>query len=142
MRAADRLTVRPGGKAQGDPHQALLRRQWALEVQALEQRRQRVLAAAEMAAWALRQQWPSIEAVWLFGSAQSPGGFRRHSDLDLAVAGLPSGAEIAAMGLLEQLLDSALMAAGEAAIGIDVVRLEDLPPHWRQRICLRASLLA
>jgi predicted nucleotidyltransferase len=31
----------------------------------------------------LRRQWPQLEEVWLFGSAATPQGLRRHSDLDL-----------------------------------------------------------
>lgn len=125
-----------------DPHHAVLRQQWAREAEALEQRRQRLLAAAGVAACALKVRWSQLEAVWLFGSAATPGGFRRHSDLDLALAGLPAEAQIAALAVVEQQVDAALAAAGETGIAIDLVRLEDLEPHWQGRIRQRALRLA
>lgn len=124
-----------------DPHHATLREQWIVEAEALEQRRQRLLAAAGAAADALRQGWPQLEAVWLFGSTATAGSFRRHSDLDLALAGLPAEAHIAAMAVVERQVDAALAAAGEAGVAIDLVRLEDLEPHWQQRIRERACRL-
>jgi predicted nucleotidyltransferase len=119
-----------------------LRQQWAGEAEALEQRRQRLFAAAGVAACALKVRWSQLEAVWLFGSAATPGGFRRHSDLDLALAGLPAEAQIAALAVVEQQVDAALAAAGETGIAIDLVRLEDLEPHWQGRIRQRALRLA
>ena len=98
-----------------DPHHATLRQQWIVEAEALEQRRQRLLAAAGAAADALRQGWPQLEAVWLFGST--------------------------AMAVVERQVDAALAAAGEAGVAIDLVRLEDLEPHWQQRIRERACRL-
>jgi hypothetical protein len=68
------------------------------------------------------------------GVAPSLARFRRHSDLDLAVASLPPDCQIEELGLAEHLLDAALAAAGEDAIGADLVRLEALPPHWQGRI--------
>jgi len=124
-----------------DPRHALLRRQWAEESGRLEQRRQTLLLAAAAAARALRGQWPRLEAVWVFGSATEPAAFRRHSDLDLAVAGLPPEAHIAALGQVEQVVDAALARAGEAGLAIDLVRLEDLDPHWQDRIRQRALAL-
>ena len=124
-----------------DPHHAVLRQQWAEEAEALERRRQRLLDAAADAAHALQAAWPEIEAVWLFGSAATAQGLRRHSDLDLAVAGLPATAHTAALGVVEQVVDTALAAAAEAGTAIDLVRLEDLDPHWQQRIRQRALRL-
>jgi predicted nucleotidyltransferase len=124
-----------------DPHHAVLRHRWAAEAAALERRRQRLVAAAQEAARALRHCWPSVEAIWLFGSAAGPLGFRRHSDLDLALAGLPAEAQIPALALVEQLVDPALAAAGEAGIAIDLVRLDDLDPHWQARIRQRGLVL-
>ncbi len=98
-----------------DPHHAVLRQQWAEEAEALERRRQRLLDAAADAAQALQAAWPEIEAVWLFGSA--------------------------ALGVVEQVVDTALAAATEAGTAIDLVRLEDLAPHWQQRIRQRALRL-
>jgi predicted nucleotidyltransferase len=125
-----------------DPRHALLRRQWAEESERLEQRRQQLLAAAGAAALALRERWPDLEAVWLFGSAAGPGTLCHHSDLDLAVAGLPPEDQIAALGVVERVVDGALAAAGEAGLAIDLVRLEDLAPHWQARIRQRALPLS
>lgn len=124
-----------------DPHHAVLRRQWAAEVQALERRRRHLLAAAEEAAGGLKRRWPSLAGVWLFGSARSGPGFRRHSDLDLAVEGLAPADQSAALGLVEPVVDRAMEAAGEAGCSIDLVRLEDLAPHWRERILQRGQRL-
>ena len=124
-----------------DPHHAVLRQQWAEEAEALERRRQRLLDAAADAAHGLQAAWPEIEAVWLFGSAATAQALRRHSDLDLAVAGLPAAAHTAALGVVEQVVDTALAAAAEAGTAIDLVRLEDLDPHWQQRIRQRALRL-
>jgi predicted nucleotidyltransferase len=82
-----------------------------------------------------------LQGVWLFGSAQEPGSFQRHSDLDLAVEGLPAEAHGQALAVVEGIVDGALAAAGENGIAIDVVRSEDLPPHWRERLCQRARAL-
>jgi predicted nucleotidyltransferase len=82
-----------------------------------------------------------LQGVWLFGSAQEPGSFQRHSDLDLAVEGLPADAQGEALGVVEGIVDGALAAAGEGGIAIDVVRSEDLPPHWRERLRQRARAL-
>jgi hypothetical protein len=42
---------------------------------------------------------------------------------------------------VEQVVDTALAAAAEAGTAIDLVRLEDLDPHWQQRIRQRALRL-
>jgi hypothetical protein len=57
---------------------------------AVEERRQQLLVAAGLAAEALRERWPVLQGVWLFGSSLKAGCFRRHSDLDLVVEGLPA----------------------------------------------------
>ena len=124
-----------------DPHHAVLRRQWAQESQALERRRLCLQAAARTVALVLKERWPQLEDVWLFGSAATPKGLRRHSDLDLALAGLPAEAQIAALEMVEQQVDGTLAAAGEPGIAIDLVRLEDLEPHWQRRIRERAYRL-
>ena len=89
----------------------------------------RRLAVAAVAA--LQQLWPALAGIWLFGSLND-GRFSLTSDLDLAVAGLPADDLLAAMAVLEPLQDT---------IAIDLVRLEDLPPHWQQRIRARAEPL-
>ena len=121
-----------------DLHHQQLERHWAEEQRQLERRRQVLMEAAAAAARALRERWPMLQGVWVFGSAQEPGSFQRHSDLDLAVEGLPADARGEALGVVEGIVDGALAAAGEAGIAIDVVRSEDLPPHWRERLRQRA----
>ena len=61
---------------------------FAADRERLEQRRQMGLNQAAAAAQELRQTWPSIRAVHLFGSIPD-ARFRDHSDLDLLVEGLP-----------------------------------------------------
>jgi predicted nucleotidyltransferase len=103
----------------------------AREQEACTARLQRALPAASRCAAALQRRWPSIRAVWLFGSAVG-GNFGLDSDIDLAVEGLPQ----------LDLLDA--MATAEAAaadIPVDVVRLESLPSHWRRRIRERGKPL-
>ena len=87
---------------------------------------------AQEAAERLLERWPDLQGIWLFGSLHD-GRFGLTSDVDLAVAGLPADALLSAMALLEPLQD------GE--IGIDLVRLEDLDPHWQQRIQERGDVL-
>jgi predicted nucleotidyltransferase len=124
-----------------DLHHQQLERHWAEEQRQLERRRQVLMEAAAAAARALRERWPMLQGVWLFGSAQEPASFQRHSDLDLAVEGLPADAQGEALGVVEGIVDGALAAAGEGGIAIDVVRSEDLPPHWRERLRQRARAL-
>lgn len=124
-----------------DLHHQHLDRRWAEEQRQLEGRRQVLVKAAAAAARALRERWSMVQRVWLFGSVQEPGSFQRHSDLDLAVEGLPADAHGEALGVVEGIVDQALAAAGESGIAIDVVRSEDLPPHWRERLHQRARAL-
>lgn len=79
--------------------------------------------------------------MWLFGSARNGQGFRRHSDLDLALEGLEPTDHSDALGLVEQVVDRAMVAAGEAGCAIDLVRLEDLEQHWCERIRQRGQRL-
>jgi|GEM_PF-1534717 len=100
----------------------------AASVAAREAEARRLAVAA---ASALQRHCPALEGVWLFGSLND-GRFSLTSDLDLAVAGLPAADLLAAMALLEPLQDT---------IVIDLVRVEDLPPHWQQRLRTRAEQL-
>jgi predicted nucleotidyltransferase len=106
------------------------RRRFAVDGQALAQRRDRAVEQAERLAAALVSRWPLITQVWLFGSVQS-GGFRDHSDLDLLVEGLPAGALIEALVLGE--------SAGPLAV--DLKRTEDLSPELRRRLLRRSRSL-
>lgn len=91
------------------------------------------------AAQLLRQGWPAIAGVWLFGSV-AEGRTHAGSDVDLAVAALPPEALLAARAALDGLSAEAA-AADQPFIPIDLVRLESLPPHWQQRIRERAMPL-
>jgi predicted nucleotidyltransferase len=98
-------------------------------------REQAALRLATEAAALLRQGWPGLEGVWLFGSV-AEGRTHSSSDIDLAVAGLPPEALITATAELDS-----LASRQDPAIPIDLVRLESLPPHWQQRIRERAIAL-
>ena len=108
------------------------RRRLALEAQASEKRRREALAAADRCADDLRRRWPSVAEVWLFGSVLG-SGFTSCSDLDLAVKGLPRLELLAAMAAMERISPD---------IPVDLVRIEDLAPHWQQRIRERGKRLA
>ena len=56
-------------------------------------------------------RWPCLSAIWLFSSVLT-GAFAAHSDIDLAVEGLPAGDLLAALALTE--------ASGD--IPVDLVR--------------------
>jgi predicted nucleotidyltransferase len=121
-------------------HQHLQRR-WAQEQGLLEERRQLLRLAAGRAAKALRERWPIVQGVWLFGSALEASSFRRHSDLDVVVEGLPSVAQLEALGLVENVVDQSLANAGQEGIAIDLARWEDLPCHWQERLRRQAMAL-
>jgi predicted nucleotidyltransferase len=121
-------------------HQHLQRR-WAQEQGLLEERRQLLRLAAGRAAKALRERWPIVQGVWLFGSALEASSFRRHSDLDVVVEGLPSVAQLEALGLVESVVDQSLANAGQEGIAIDLARWEDLPFHWQERLRRQAMAL-
>ena len=121
-------------------HQHLQRR-WAQEQGLVEERRHQLRLAAGRAAKALRERWPIVQGVWLFGSALEASSFRRHSDLDVVVAGLRSVAQLEALGLVESVVDQSLANAGQEGIAIDLARWEDLPFHWQERLRRQAMAL-
>ncbi|MCX5952115.1 MAG: nucleotidyltransferase domain-containing protein [Cyanobacteria bacterium] len=124
-----------------DLHHQHLQRRWAQEQGLVEERRQRLLVAAGLAAEALHNRWPELHGVWLFGSALEASSFRRHSDLDVMVEGLPSVAQLEALGLVEAVVDRSLANAGQEGIAIDLARWEDLPSHWQARLRRQAIAL-
>ena len=81
----------------------------------LEQIRQEGLAQALSAAAAMRQRWPQIRAMDLFGSVLEKR-FSSHSDLDLLVEGLRPTA----------LLDAIRLAEGKGPLPVDLKRRKDL----------------
>jgi|688.fasta_scaffold612742_2 predicted nucleotidyltransferase len=106
------------------------------EVAAVTQRRQGARRLALAAAQQLQVRWPELVGVWLFGSLNN-GRFGLASDVDLALEGLPETDLLQAMALLEPLQG----ADDPGGIALDLVRLEDLDPHWQQRIRQRAEQL-
>ncbi|MEA5415311.1 nucleotidyltransferase family protein [Synechococcus sp. BA-132 BA5] len=118
------------------PSQSRIWRQRRQEAIALaEAREQAAQRLAPEAAALLRQSWPGLDGIWLFGSV-AEGRTHSSSDIDLAVAGLPPEALLAATAELDS-----LASRQDPAIPIDLVRLESLPPHWQQRIRERATVL-
>jgi predicted nucleotidyltransferase len=124
-----------------DLHHQHLQRRWAQEQGLVEERRQLLLVAAVRAAEAMRERWPVLQGVWLFGSALEASSFRRHSDLDLVVEGLPAATQPEALGLVEAVVDQSLANAGQEGIAIDLARWEDLPSHWQARLRRQAMAL-
>ncbi|MFO0017284.1 MAG: hypothetical protein ACK52U_12115 [Synechococcaceae cyanobacterium] len=107
----------------------------------MEKRRGQLLISATRAARALRERWPLLRGVGQFGSVLDPEAFQRHSHPDLAVKGLPAGAKLEALGLVEALVDPFLGNAGQRGNAIDLARCEDLPPHWQERLRRQALAL-
>lgn len=116
------------------------RRLWQQRLQAeaaaVTQRRTSARRLALAAAQHLQRRWPELLGVWLFGSLNY-GRFGLASDVDLALEGLPETDLLQAMALLEPLQG----AEDAGGIALDLVRLEDLDPHWQQRIRQRAEQL-
>ena len=104
------------------------RQRFAADREQLEKRRQEGLAQATKAAAAMREKWPQIRAVYVFGSVLDER-FRSHSDLDLLVDGLPPGS----------LLDAIAIAEDAGPLPVDLKRQEDLSEDLVQRL-LRKSL--
>jgi len=89
-------------------------------------RRERYLRArefAERAALRLKREF-GAEKVYLFGTCADPDRFRLDSDIDLAVSGLRSDLFFKAWAAIER----------EREFRIDLIPLEDAPPHLRRRI--------
>lgn len=86
----------------------------------MEERRQRLLVAAGRAAEALRERWPVLQGVWLFGSALEAGGFRRHSDPDLVVE------ERKLAALVDSLAALGVVAGDRLRVDAAALRLQSL----------------
>jgi len=76
---------------------------------------------------ALRQRWPGIKALWLFGSLLG-AGFHSNSDIDLLVEGLAA----------ENVLHALALAEAFISRPVDLKRVEDLGLELCQRL-LRTS---
>ena len=90
----------------------------------LEAHRERALAVARYAADVLRQEF-SAGTVLLFGSLARGGPVSLRSDVDLAVSDLASDRFFVAVGRLQSM---------DAAISVDLVRLEEAPLSLRAAI--------
>ena len=113
---------------------------WDQEERSLEKRRRRLESVALAISKALKTRWPAIYAIWQFGSSLGPG-FQRDSDLDLAIGGLPAADLLDAFAVAEGTIDQQVAAGHLTPVAVDLVRLETLPPHWRERIRKRAARL-
>ena len=91
------------------------RKRFEADREQLEQTRKAGLAQATKSSKTLRERWPQIRAIHLFGSVLDDR-FRSHSDLDLLVEGLPPAA----------LLDAIALAGGAGPLPVDLIRREDL----------------
>ena len=106
------------------------KQRFAADREQLEKRRQEGLAQASKAAEAMRERWPQIRAMHLFGSVLDDR-FRSHSDLDLLVDGLPPAA----------LLDAIALAEGAGPLPVDLKRREDLNDDLVQRLLRKSQTL-
>ena len=103
------------------------KQRFAADREQLEKRRQEGFAQAAKAAEALRERWPQIRAVHLFGAVLDDR-FRSHSDLDVLVEGLPPAA----------LLDAIALAEDAGPLPVDLKRQDDLSEDLVERL-LRKS---
>ena len=106
------------------------RQRFAADRAQLEKTRQEGLAQATKAAAAMRQRWPQIRAIYLFGSVFDDR-FRGHSDLDLLVDGLQP----------EALLNAIAIAEGTGPLPVDLKRSEDLSEDLVQRLLRKSQTL-
>ena len=112
------------------PRQHYWASRFAADAEHLEKRRQAGLHQAQAAAAALRQTWPQIQAIHMFGSVLNDR-FRDHSDLDLLVEGLPAAALIDAIGLAET----------SGPLPVDLKRREDFSKDLAERLLRRSQTL-
>ena len=106
------------------------KQRFAADREQLAKRRHEGLVQGTQAAAAMRDSWPQIRAVHLFGSVLDDR-FRSHSDLDLLVEGLPPAA----------LLDAIALAEGAGPLPVDLKRGEDLNDHLVQRLLRKSQTL-
>ncbi|QNJ16035.1 nucleotidyltransferase domain protein [Synechococcus sp. A18-40] len=106
------------------------KQRFAADREQLEKRRQEGLAQATKAAAAMREKWPQIREVHLFGSVLDDR-FRSHSDLDVFVEGLLPAA----------LLDAIALAEDAGPLPVDLKRQEDLRDDLVQRLLRKSQTL-
>jgi predicted nucleotidyltransferase len=106
---------------------AFVKARSAARQQELAERKARALAVARHIAEMLRERYGC--RVWLFGSLAGDGSFAEHSDLDLALAGLPEDADF------WKLYGEVLLLA--APFDVDLVLLESVSPGMREHVLPR-----
>ncbi len=114
-------TIDPAKMAQ---YRETARRRQAEREQALMEWRQQALALAHEAARLLRQRF-GAERVFLFGSLARDTAVHAHTDVDLAVWGVPENEYLRAVNLMLDL---------GGPIEIDLVRLEEATPRLLETI--------
>lgn len=92
--------------------------------QELAKRKEAALAAAQRAAGVVYRYGPC--RVWLFGSLAGDGTFGEHSDIDLAVEGLPP--KIDFWRLYSEILATA------RPFDVDLIALDSAPPELKESI--------
>jgi uncharacterized protein len=104
--------------AQLQRYRAAAQQRRAKKAQALTLRRERAWHVVQHAAHMLQTQFGAKRVV-VFGSVLSPQRFHAHSDVDLAVWGLPESTYYQAVGRLQSL---------DAEIAVDVIAFELASP--------------
>lgn len=107
--------------------QSYWQRRFAVDKNLLEEQRELALQQIRLAAIALRERWPLIKSIWVFGSVLGEG-FHEESDIDLMVEGLPP----------QDLLRAIKLAETDACRSVDLKRVEDISAELRFRL-LRIS---
>ena len=107
--------------------QSYWQRRFAADKNLLEEQRELALQQIRLAAVALRERWPLIKSIWVFGSVLGEG-FHEESDIDLMVEGLPP----------QDLLGAIKLAETDACRSVDLKRAEDISAELRFRL-LRIS---
>lgn len=91
------------------------------EDQRLTEQLQRLRSCLPAAAQLLQAM--GAREVWLFGTV-AWGGMHAHSDIDLAVSGLPANAWAGAVARVEDIV----------GIAVDLLRFEEIPAAFAKRI--------
>ena len=123
-------------KASTSPYEAYsaylpyIRQRWLTQQVAWQRRQQEAWTAARQVAGILYRQFGAGQVI-AFGSLVHPGRFGDHSDLDLAVAGIPPARFFRAWAT----------AGAASPFELDLVDLADCAPTLRDRIEQEGVLL-
>ena len=111
----ERVEIHPSAPLKG--YRAAAQQRRAKKAQALTLRRERAWHVVQQAAHMLKSHFGAKRVV-VFGSVLSPQRFHAHSDVDLAVWGLPESTYYQAVGRLQSL---------DVEIAVDVIAFELAP---------------